>query len=940
MGLRITQAVQSQLNQKSTDVEWAQHMVDVFGPGCKLVWYEGSTPRVTLTFQGFPVAVGGTVEIGPTYVAQSQSAGTPTRTVLETADGSATAEFSEMLPLSGTPGDGKGFTLDGPVVLNPPPQLTSAAAPIVLPASSMVLESPAPMVPNAVDPDPEWETVPTITFVLGSAEDVDVTGAFLNAPDGTTYAHTSGSLPTGVTFSNGTYSYNGGGSAGGTDGHVVTATTPTGVIAVPPAAMTLSGKTPSLNATGTPSSLPTFGVISSAGGSNQPFTFGHVFGQGDVPSGFWIDSDLTDWQAIPTTYWPDGSVRHAIISGRSTNTTDVATTITLSTTETDPGGTALTQSDLSSVLSGLGATNIVAGSETITLSSLVSTGAKHRTVCEGPVMSNWIYRKQLTGSNHIVVWFDVRLYMDDSIEIFPWVENGYLTVASPAADTRTYTFNFNGSQRFSASIEMKHHTRVALLNNTSSDYKHWSYWSGIDPEIEPLHDTDYLISTKMVPNYVGVPNADALAGTGVGPTDGFTQSYQPNWIGNTDAAMGAPGYGGHIGILPAWCATYCASGDRRPYRAVIANGVAAGSWPMHYRDQGTNEWLRFSDWPNVSWAWSGNPTIPVGTGGTNSNAAPDRAHQPSIGFLPWLLTGRWYHLDTTLAWLTWSYLWESNYVTRNGADFLVTKDGQERGRAWVLRTMAHVLAILPDDHPCYPDVKASWEANMAAHKSRYVDGTEDGGAHQNSLGWMGTYSSKSGNNSPYKEGAGGYWWGAAWMQYIYSMALGIAWDMDVPQSATSKANHQIVRDFAYSLPIQIAGPGTAGTFNYRRLPLYAFPIGEDNLGVPPETWFTNFEDIYDVVEAYAGGGDGAEAAPLQSLPGGNTIYYGDTLITSDTWARSTPTAFFTPAIAMAVDHGATGASEAWARITGSDSYALAATGWASYQLWGITPRSA
>jgi hypothetical protein len=671
--------------------------------------------------------------------------------------------------------------------------------------------------------------------------------------------------------------------------------------------------------------LPIFRLVSPNTQANAPFTFGHVFKQGDVASGFYVDSDLTDWQATPTTYWPDGSVRHAIIAGRTDLTANVLRSIALSASGTNRSGAALTEADLASALP---ATTLVCGAETITLGGLVGTAALQRTVCTGPVMSNWLYRKQLSGSNHLVAWFDVRLYKGGVVEIFPWIENGYLLVASPTNDVRTYTFTIGVTQKFSQSLDIKHHTRVPLITGTAH-----SYWT-TDPQIAPKHDTAYMMVSKMVPHYGFAPSEAALSNTGEYPT-----TYTPNWLGTTRAFMSDTGYGNFIGILPNWSAGYCASGgDERAYKATIVNGMASGSWHVHYRDETHgHEPLKFTDFPDISDNWGGTPTVPASTGGVNQkdgiNALPDRSHQPSLGFLPWLLTGRWYFLEEHLFWVTWNYL-QSNYVTREGAKAIYFDD-QIRSRGWALRSHAQALAIIPDTHPCYLSLKSSWEYNTDAYEARHITGTRDSGAWVNNLGWLGSYSGYPNHTSAYFDGtSSGYWWDSNWMQATLALAFGTAWDFDLPQSSASKNSHAAVRNFAYKVPIGLAGDGTAGTYSYRRFATFEMPIGTDDFESPPDTWLANYGAVFAVKES--NGLDGASA--LNALPAGTNIYYNNSPATVDMWASHSATAFCLSALVYAVSHGATGADAAYARITGAPNYGTSE--FANISLWAVAPRSA
>lgn len=676
----------------------------------------------------------------------------------------------------------------------------------------------------------------------------------------------------------------------------------------------------------------TFTLTSTATQTAAPFAFGHVFAEGDVPAGSYINSDLTDWQARPTTYWPDGSVRHAIIAGRVSCTANVPKAIVITASGTDRSGTALTETDLTSALP---ATTLACGAETITLGTLVGTAALHRTVCTGPIMSNWLYRKQLTGSDHLVAWFDVRLYLGGAVEIFPWIENGYLLVASPTNDVRTYTLTIGGVEKFSQSLDIKHHTRIPLM--TGATHSHWT----TDPQITPKHDTAYIMAAKMTLNYGYAPSETVLSNTGE-----YATTYIPNWLGTTKAAMASTGYGNHIGVLPNWAAGYLASsGDYRAYAATIVNGMAAGSWPVHYRDndpaKNPNEPLRFTDYPNISQGWGGTPAVPNGTGGVNQvdgiNAAPDRAHQPSLAFLPWLLTGRWFFLDEHLFWLTWSYL-QSNYVTREGAKALYFDD-QVRSRGWVLRTHAQALAILPADHPCFASVKASWEYNTIAYKARYVDGTRDSGTWQNNIGWMGAYSSNPGGATAYfYTVSSGYWWDANWQQAMIALAFATAWDFKLSQSTASADAHLAVRNFSYSSQIGLAGDGSAGTYSYRRFATFQTPIGSPDTAHPPATWLADWGAVYSVQEAYGLDNPNRSTGVVayDPLPSGTAVYYGNEPVSSDKWAWHSAVAFGRAVLAYAAEHGVTGAVAAYARITGASNYSTEY--FSTYSGWAVEPR--
>lgn len=698
--------------------------------------------------------------------------------------------------------------------------------------------------------------------------------------------------------------------------------------------------------TGAPATLPVFGITSAAGGASLPFSFGHVFPKGVVPSSRFVSSDLADWQCSPLTRWPDGSLRHAIIAGRATCSAGVRRGVALSVSATDRTGDLLTEADLAAALPAN--TRITAGTETISLDALIGTAARHRTVCAGPVMANWIYRKALASSPTLVAWFDVRLYVGGAIEILPWVENCPMFAAC-TNDVRTWIFVIGGVTRFSASLDIKHHTRVPLIDNRASAFKHFSYWVGADPQIEPQHDTAYMMASGMVPNYGWATDERANSGVGGGSDyQSFTQTFHPNWIGDTKAGMAAAGFGKHIGVLPTWGAVFLTSGgDPRPYRSVIANSLAYGAWHIHYRDEtadgaypgSSNEPLKYSKWPNAYTGGSGGTQLGAGTGGVNTdgnsiNADPDQSHQPSTGYLAWLLTGRWYFLEETMFWVTWTFT-AMDYVKRQGASGICLS-GPPRYRGWAWRSIAQLLAALPENHVCFSDIQFQWEENMRYYHGRVITGTEDGGGFVNNLGVMAMYggSEGSGATTAYHNTQSDVWWGAPWMKAVMTFALGHAWDLGLPQSATSETRHQALRDFAYKMPVGYAGDGSAGTYNYRRFGPFSCPFGIDGIGLPLDQFYANYGEVYDWLEANYN----AET-PLNPLPAGTALYQGDSVVIEGNWSRSSGLCFQYVALAWAREHGATGATEAWNRITASDSWALTDAAFTKNPIWGIYPRN-
>ena len=694
-----------------------------------------------------------------------------------------------------------------------------------------------------------------------------------------------------------------------------------------------------------PGALSTvFGLTSAAGGTDLPFTFGHAFKQGDVSSAqvaLASGTGLTDWQCTPLTYWSDGSVRHAIIAGRITCTANVARSLSL-TSGANPGGTALTEADLAASLP---ATTVTVGAHTLNLNSLVGTAARQRTVCSGPVMSNWIYRQAVAGSNHLVIWVDVRLYKGGAVEIFPWVENAYLSVASPASTAAlACSVVMGGTTRFSQSIAFAHHTRIPLITGST-----FSHWSGTDPQIVPKHDPAYLRSTKCVPNLAFTnPSAATL--------NGLPQTYTPNSLGGVQSPMsGAGGSGAILGwaTLPGQ-ALYVTTGDARAYRAALVLGFSGGSWSSHYRDQGTNEPPLFTSYPSLI------PSdLPAATGATNGveGSSGWATHQPSFAYLPWLITARWWFLDEQLFWSFQNYLvahvsmrrGESSYLTGpwlypNGSAGIMPPGGSNftmRGAAWAIRTLAQAFASVPSSHSSYAALKASWEANVNYYKQVFVDGTHAGGGNVSPLGTLGNTSADGtslytgGNIAPGSTA----WWTAGWMHGMQQQAWGHALELGLPQSVSSAAAHSSICSHALKFAAGLAGDGSAGSFNWRRFIVYAVPVTSVGSQPPTSNHYANFGQVLTEYQSGAGGLGSLSAAAGGSMKAhfSNTDF--NALGTEFTYGSMQ-----LAALAYAVDSGVAGAQAGYNRITGayggtpSSSWAAWAAQLSNDPVYAVAPR--
>ena len=280
-----------------------------------------------------------------------------------------------------------------------------------------------------------------------------------------------------------------------------------------------------------------------------PFTIGMGFKKGDAPGG--IVLDIPDGQIVVMKKWSDGSAKHAIISGHANLLVNQIKTIHVF------RGVSQVAANLTAAqitVASPGATVTLGSLGSVTLSSLLS--APIRTFVSGPEMVEAHYMQKISSA---LVFFHVRLYKNGRVWIRTSVENGFIDAVGTDLNYAA-SVNIGGTIVYSASLTHYNHTRWTVEG-----------WVGGDPQVTQKLNTTYLVSSKLVPNYMmRTPTSAALSK--------LYQSYIPNENGGWTPNMGDTGYQEQIGLLPIWDSLYVTSGaDSRAFNSVTANAKALSS---------------------------------------------------------------------------------------------------------------------------------------------------------------------------------------------------------------------------------------------------------------------------------------------------------------------------------------------------------------------------
>jgi hypothetical protein len=599
-------------------------------------------------------------------------------------------------------------------------------------------------------------------------------------------------------------------------------------------------------------------TLTSPSTGTLPYTFGQVFEPGDVPSDMFITTSSSSSQADIRNRWDDGSVKYAVISGIDSFTADTPKAIDIETTPTPPSCSDVaepTTLDVEIVL-----TTTAAGTYTlqsalgVDRSTWSKAGAGRVRSIPGCVMSEFHYYKP-TSDAHLAIWWYVRAYSNGAIEVETVLENGWLNQSSPTEKDYGVSLDINGSSVYSGTLDHYAHTRWSRVD-----------WASGGAHIVPQHDASYLRATRLVPNYrYNDPESDALDDLS---TD--TINPAPFTLGDYSSDPATGGNQDPIGILGMFDAYYTQSADARAYRAVVGNARNTGRHQTWFRDETTGKPPLLASYSTLKLFNSDSggrgetapPTMTGGQpGGGNVSTGWDTPHHPSIGFLAYVVEGRWTQLETLQ--LTGSYLLlDTRRPDRNlGDGHVLPALGAPlttRGAAWTWRTIGQAAAISPEeldgnalsasDQAVRDQYVTAYQNTMKWLRQRYIEGSIDSGAHKNTVGWLGM--TDGGNTSTgWDAGPSGEFWDRGFMWYFQAQALNYVADLGI-QDLDTPHDPLVVANFISQGILQLFG--TEETFNFRRAAQYNMPFlknytDNEEFSTPE---FMTFAERYTALKSY------------------------------------------------------------------------------------------
>lgn len=655
--------------------------------------------------------------------------------------------------------------------------------------------------------------------------------------------------------------------------------------------LTIAGSYIYTSSTVAPTGTPGVFTLSSPSSGTLPFSIGLAFRQGDIPSGQDVAFSGATAKATILSTWPDGSARFAFGAG-TYSSSGSQVTITPS-AGSNPAGTVMTGASIQSTM-GSNTAVIDCGSYGTVTWSGADFASPFLTVCATSLHIKAIYRKSVGSDAHLVAWLEIDCWSNGAVEVLPWIENGYVNVASPSSKSATFGFTLGGTSRFSAAIDLSARCRTPLISGTVL-----SYWLSTDPAVTFKHDTVYLQQTNLVPSYQSITPDPSLYTS-------LPSTFSPLQQGMYRDVMSATGYHPSIGLLPQWDVLHLISPTAQTFGAVIRQAYSAGRYASHYRDENTNRPIRLSQRTT--------DTINTAAAATGTVAPVyDTGHHPSMGYLAYLLTGRFYFMEEVQFVATYNYLRMSADVVNQrqyakGIFVSASGDCTVRGASWCNRTLAQASIVSSDGDLVGTDLKASLEENINWNHARYVAQTN------NPYGLVEPYTSSYGQ-------ANGHQIEAPWQQDFYTAAFGFM--LAAQPSISSTALTKLGQFFRWKAQWIVGRlqPALADSYLYSDAAQYNLEVcatGAD-FGTGAGPWPTSWGQMYGWNFVTSNTTDPG------TLRGGNfpgaASYWGN----------------LHPAAAYAAKLGVPLADQAWARLTAASNYTTLITDFTTAPEWAVVP---
>ena len=336
----------------------------------------------------------------------------------------------------------------------------------------------------------------------------------------------------------------------------------------------------------------------------------------------------------------------------------------------------------------------------------VNAGSLLQTALQNGTASYWLQGSQvtevrvdapITSSLHVV--FDISEYADGSTQTDVEFDNDKALQST------------GGTVNYSATIQQNGQTVLQQSNLTQYQYQDWDdvVYSNGAPKVNVVHDINALEKTGAILGY-DLSNPPDPTLVAQAQQQANANPYTPLGNAGIEEFFGQTGGRPDIDPTTLWNTLWLDTQNASVATHALQQAEEAGSVPWHYYDPTTATYVTTTDNPTL---WAGDPR--AGTDGTvaltqpiqynsdgnqTSGWAPDTAHEPSLSYDAYLLTGDRYDLDQLDAQATGDILETWPGTRDNGQDLVASANANQiRAAAWSLRDVVEAAYATPDSSP-------------------------------------------------------------------------------------------------------------------------------------------------------------------------------------------------------------------------------------------------
>ncbi len=419
-------------------------------------------------------------------------------------------------------------------------------------------------------------------------------------------------------------------------------------------------------------------------------TFGLSLPRGAAPSAVQVGPLAT--QTDVKNRWPDGSIRFAVVTCKA----PAAGTFDITPAAPDAR-------DFAPVVPKAAVTLTLAG--TVYSAPLPSELTPDLWLSGGQVREWRAIVTPAHGANPLDplrVIYDVRVYNDGQARLDVTVEN---VLDKRPADAVAYSVDVVADG-------------VSLYAHAAFSHRWLARWRralGIGLTASSVtHDFGSAVQANAIPRFWSGVRDRAVPDQAAG--------FDLMGIAHLSPSMCDCGGRGEMAPYPDWAADYLVHPSEGKRRYVLAHGEQAASWPVHLREPeggrhagvGAGRYVSLDQRPRF-WFDNRGEDRPAGRvsvhydGWGSGRVVPDIAHQPSLAFIPYLLTGDRYFLDEMVFWANFCLIATYNH---GGAQALLHTN-EHRGMAWAVRNLADAAAFAPDGDAVKAYLESKLKNNLA-----------------------------------------------------------------------------------------------------------------------------------------------------------------------------------------------------------------------------------